>query len=358
MMASAARRRSAHACAAALALALAAPAAAQPPAPQPAPAPAKPSKEQQRERIATAAQRWLEGDQTARDELDALVARMLEEPELGIDWLAAQLPDTLAAPALPRARSVHALVGHFTLGYMHRQRATKITFQGQYGALARLQPVAGDFLFGLLLETPDWYPTTHRIQLVAPLRDLQPRLPEAARADAVERVAENTAVEPENLRRALAALLWQWGRKQTAQAIVQRLVTATGEGAAEERVQTTLELADFWCQLREYKQAAGSHRAAQVLAKENGVGLRPIAWYAAACVHALLGDVERGLAAIDECAALLASSDLDASLRLPRSMFDNDPELAPLRGLPRWEQAMRRAFPAAAPAGTDGGRGR
>ena len=70
-------------------------------------------------------------------------------------------------------------------------------------------------------------------------------------------------------------------------------------------------------------------------------------------MHALLGDVDRGLDAIGECAALLASPHLDASLRLPRSMFDRDPELAPLRAQPRWDALMRRAFAAAAaePAG-------
>jgi hypothetical protein len=196
------------------------------------------------------------------------------------------------------------------------------------------------------------------VHLVAPLRDLQPRVPDAARLAAVVRVAENAAIEPEDLRRALAALLWQWGHKQCAQSIVQQLVTATGEGDAEERVQTTLELADFWCQLREYRQAASAHRSAQVLAKEAHLALRPVAWYAAACVHSLLGDVERGLAAIEQCAALLASPDLDSSLRLPRTMFDRDPELALLRAQPRWEAAMRRAFANAPAHGDEGGRGR
>src|SRR6185369_5211622 len=114
-------------------------------------------------------------------------------------------------------------------------------------------------------------------------------------------------------RRALAALLWQWGTKQPAQRLVAALVTATGEGDAEDRVQTTLELADFQCQLREYKQAATAHRSAQTLAKTAGVTLKPVAWYAAACVHALLGDTERGLAALEQCVDMLASPNLDSS---------------------------------------------
>ncbi len=323
-------------------------AAQQPPPNDPPPVPVD------RERIAAAAERWLAGDQASRDELDAVVRTLLEDPAAGIDWLAAQLPGAAQA-ASARARAVHGLIVHFTLGYLQQQRATQITFQGQYAALARLQPVAGDFLFGLLLETPDWYPTTHRIHVVAPLRDLQPRLPEPARVDAIERIIDDAQVEPEGLRRALAALLWQWDRKRPAQAMIERLTAATADGDAEERVQTTLELADFYNQLREYRQAAGAHRAAQALAKDADVALKPIAWYAAACVHALLGDVERGLAAIERCAALQASPDLDSSLRLSRSMFDRDPELASLRAHPRWAELMRRAFPAMAPE-PDGGR--
>jgi len=60
----------------------------------------------------------------------------------------------------------------------------------------------------------------------------------------------------------------------------------------------------------------------------------------------LLGDTERGLAAIEQCADMLASPDLDSSLRLARTMFDTDPELAALRCQARWSELMRRAFPA------------
>ena len=85
-----------------------------------------------------------------------------------------------------------------------------------------------------------------------------------------------------------------------------------------------------------------------VLAKASKLTLKPLAWYSAACVHALAGDVERGLAAVEQCAALLASPDLDSSLRLQRAMFDTDPELAALRGDPRFAAALQRAFPPAA----------
>ncbi|MFY9346076.1 MAG: hypothetical protein WAT39_26535 [Planctomycetota bacterium] len=301
------------------------------------------------EDVAAAGERWLATDQTAREQLDATVLYLLKEPKLGIAWLAAQLPAAQQQPTTPRSKGVHGLLTHLALEYLRRQRASGITFVGQYDGLLPLQPVVGELLFGWLLATPDWYPHTHRIHLVAPLRDLNAKPPATERVDAIVQIVDNERIEPENLRRGLAALLWQWGTKQYAQAIVARLVATTGEGDGEDRVQTTLELADFHTQLREYKQAAAAHRSAQTLAKSAGVRLRPIAWYSAACVHSLLGDVDRGIAALAACADLLASPDLDESLRLPRAMFDTDPELANLRPHPRWSELVQRAC-ARAPA--------
>lgn len=304
------------------------------------------------EAIAKVADPWLAGDQSSRERLDAVVVVLLQEPTSGIAWLADKLA---AARTQPDGKGVQQLVAHTSLEFLRRQRATDLTFVGQYAPLAPLQPEVGEFLFGLLLEPPEWYPTTHRVHLVAPLRDLQPTPPEPARIDAIAQIAENERLEPEDLRRALAAMLHQWGRKEPARTLLAQLVAATAEGDGEDRVQTTLALADFHVLLRDYKQAAAAHRSAQTLAKTAGVQLKPVAFYAAACVHALVGDVERGLAALGACVDLLASPHLDSSLRLPRAMFDKDPELAPLRARPEWAALMQRAFP---PAGADQPRGR
>lgn len=303
------------------------------------------------EAITAATERWLGSDQIDRDQLDATVKVLLEEPKSGIAWLAAQLPKANAAPAEPRSKGLQSLVNHTALEFLRRQRETGIVFQGQYSALQPLQPQVGEFLFGLLLETPEWFPLTHRVRLVPALRDLQPNVPEESRAEAVARIVENERLEPEDLRQALSALLWQWGRKQHAQRVIQALVTATGEGDAEERVKTTLDLADFYVLLREYKQAATAHRSAQALAKSGHVTLRPVAWYAAACVHTLLGETDRALAAMEQCADLLASPNLDSSLRLTRATLETDPELAPLRTEPRWAELMKKAFPPPEPTG-------
>jgi hypothetical protein len=298
------------------------------------------------EKIAAAAERWFASEQSDRAQLDALVELVVAEPKDGIAWLGAELAAVRATPTVPRAKAVRGLVTHVALEVMRRQRATGITFQGQYAGLQPLQPEVGEFLFELLLATPDWFPTTHRIHVVPALRDLQANRPDAARVEGIVRIVENDAIEPESLRRALAALLWQWGDKKHAQDFVQALVKATGEGDGSERVLSTLELADYYTALREYKQAAGAHRAAQVLASRSGVTLKPVSWYAAACVFALQGDTEHGIAAIEECVRQLASPHLDSSLRLPRTMFDSDPELANLRAHARWNELMRIAFPA------------
>ncbi len=287
-------------------------------------------------------ERWLTTDQSDRDELDKTVLAILKEQKAGIAWLGQQLTSAAAKPPDARSKSIQTLTSHAVLEVLRRTRATDIVFVGQYDTLAPLQPFAGELLFTWLLATPDWYPHTHRIRLVAPLRDLQKQPPDEDRLEAVERLAAN-AEEPENLRRATAAMLWQWGHKQHGQRIVGALTAEAAEGDAEDRVQATLELADFHVLLREYKQAANAHRSAQTLAKGAGVTLRPIAWYAAACVHALLGDVERGIAALEECAKLQDTPDLDPSLRMAKTMFDSDPELAALRKHPRWNELVQRA---------------
>lgn len=300
--------------------------------------------------IAAAGERWLASDQTSRDLVEATVKAMLEAPPLGVEWLAGQLRVAGREPANPRAKGTHALASQVVLEFLRREQKRGIVYVGQYDPLLPLQPFAGDLLFGLLLETPTWYPFTFRVRLVPALRDLQRGPPSVARLDAVIAMAQDER-EPQDLRRALAAMLWQWGKQEYGRAIVDALQAATTEGDAEDRVQTTLELADFWTQLRAYRNAANAHRAAQVLAADAGVTLRPIAWYSAACVHALLGDVDRGMVALERCARMLGSPDLDPSLRLERTLFEQDPEIDPLRRQPGFAALLQLAFgPTAAPA--------
>jgi len=308
-----------------------------PPAPVVAPAAQGPS-------IADAFAAWFAAGAPA-DGNKPLLAALAIAPEAGLAWLSAAHAG--AGDDAARRKAVEQAERDFALAFVKIQRASDITFRGQYDALAMLQPRVGEFFFTLLLEPPQWFPTTQRLELVPALRDLQPRIPDAACVDAIVRIADNERIEPEDLRAALAAMLWQWGVKEQGQRHLARLVAATAEGEPEERMQATLALADFHNQLREHKPAAAAYRAAQALAKGAKAEWKPLTWYSAACVHALAGDRDRALAAIEACAARLASPELDSSLRLSRRMFDRDPELDSLRAEPRFQAAVQRAFPAA-----------
>ena len=317
--------------------------AQQPPPASPPPASPPAASPPTAASIAAAGERWLTSDQSSLELRDATAAVLLEGAELGLDWLARQLATAAQASTSPRAKGVNGLALQFVLGYLEKEQQRGFVYVGQYAPLRRLQPFAGDLLFGLLLETPDWYPHTFRTRLVPALRDLQPGPPSVARLDAVLAIADDDR-EPQDLHRALAAMLWQWGKQAHARAIVDALQRATAEGDAEERVRIELELAGVWTSLRAYDHAATAFRAAENLAAGANITLRPVVHYAAACVVALRGDVEQGMAELERCARMLASPDLDASLRVEKQLFEHDPELDLLRRQPGFPALLRLAF--------------
>ena len=289
-----------------------------------------------------AAERWLVADEAPRQVLEDALKELLAKPEAGFVWLVAQRA-AAGEGALPRRRAVESLITHVIVDFLRVQRASGITFVGQYAALERLQPLAGELLFGLLLETPQWFPHTHRARLVPPLRDLFARAPDEARMAQVTAVVDSS-IEPEGLRRALACMLWQWGDQRAARARIDALRQASTEGEAEDRVRTLLDLASLQNELREYRAASGTHRSLQVLAAKSGVVLRPTDLYASACSHALAGDVENGILALQQCAARLSSPDLDTSHKLERTLWEKDPEIADLRRDERYAAIFAQAF--------------
>lgn len=298
--------------------------------------------------IGAAVERWLVTErrdaQCLRETIDLLLVRA----EVGFAVLAPMVRGLEVQPAdldglSARAKALRELATQTVLGYIDKVRASEMVFVGQYRELARLDPFATGLLFHLLLDTPNWFSYSRRKALIAPLRDLQQRLPALDRVDAiVDLIADRQ--EQLGLRQALAAMMWQWGRKEHAEGFLQELRAATVEGDGEDRVQATLLLAEYHYLLRDYRGAARAHRTAQVLAKGSGHRLMPINWYSAACVHALLGDVDKGMAALEQCVQLLASEHLDKSLRLPRKLFEKDPEIARLREQPRFRELLETAF--------------
>lgn len=303
------------------------------------------------------AERWLADGQDQAVDVEKVVAALAVDRKASIAWLATQLASAEQQPKGPRSRAVHSLATMVALDHVAWQRSTNLVFVGQYDGLQPLQPFVTDRFFELLLSPPQWFAIDRRVHLVAPLRDLQPRTPSAERLEAVLRIVDNERLEPSDLRRALTAALWQWGTREPGQRIVAELQQGIADGTAEDRVRASLELADFYVLLREHKRAANMYRSAQVLSKNLGVPLRPIAWWAAACVHALLGEKDLGLQAIERCAELLADPNLDSSWRIERKALENDPELASLRDDPRFAAAMTKAFGASdAGKGTDDGK--
>lgn len=300
-----------------------------------------------------AIERWLASEHTSEALMTATVEAVCDADD-GLAVLG-QLQALLAKPNAPRSKGLRSLMPKVALEHLRRTYKSGMTYAGQYDGLGSLQPWVGPFLFGLLLDTPEWYPLTFRARLVPALRDLQAQLPSAERVAAIIRLVEDDR-EPTGLRRALAAALWQWGKRRHAEEFVRELQLATTEGDGEDRVNATLQLADYYNLLRDYKRAAGAHRAAQALARGAAVELLPVAWYSAACVHALKGDKERGLEALRRCAEMLASPDLDKSRRIERKLFEDDPEIALLRADERFQELLKLAFGERVRTPEEGGR--
>lgn len=315
---------------------------------------AVPAQQSSAEKVAAAAEKWLATDHTSEELLEQTVAVLMADAAVGIAWLGKHLPAALAAPGEPRSKGTQALATHSALAFLRKQTAAEVVFAGQYAPLEPLQPFVGDLFFSYLLDTPAWFPDTHRVHLVPALRDLQSTLPAAARVERLIALAEDDA-EPEDLRVQIGCMLWQWGKKQFVQPQLDKLQKASADGDAEDRVRALLDLAELQYQLRDYKSAATSHRSLQSLAGPAHYELKPTDWYSAACVNALSGNVDRGIEALQKCADLQASPTVDSSHKLPRGTFEKDPEIAVLRQDPRYAAIFAKAFGAKAP-GEAGGR--
>ena len=97
--------------------------------------------------------------------------------------------------------------------------------------------------------------------------------------------------------------------------------------------------------VEDYAKASQTHASLTKLAASSSVPLSPTDWYWAACCHAMRGDVDAGIAALGECAKLQASESIDESHKLPRSLFERDPEIARLRADTRFSGVLDLAFP-------------
>ena len=301
----------------------------------------QPSKASEFEALAAS---WLSSDQTDADAKARVVDAMLAQREDAFPWLRNQLRAATDV-ASPSAKGLRSLLTDVVLGFVEQQRRSGVVYRGQYLALQELQPFAAELLFELLLRTPDWLADTRRVHLVPALADLQKTQPEPSALLGVVDLVEDVEIEPADLRNALAALLWQWGRKEHVEARARALRDQSGEGDAEDRVLAFRELGDLWYRVQEHKRAAAAHASLAALADSANLELLPTDWYWGACYNALAGKIDAGFAALNRCAELHASDRVDIVRKLPHALWQIDPDLAALRADARFAAVLKRAFP-------------
>ncbi|MEI6128672.1 MAG: hypothetical protein WCR59_01255 [Planctomycetota bacterium] len=302
--------------------------------------------QQDPETLAKAVAVWVDSDQVDAALLAQTVKLVLDD-KAGLQWLGAQQPPTLARHDEKASKAIAALSLHVLLGFLERAKNSGMVFRGQYEPLRALLPVATNTLFELLLRTPDWFPFSERSRLLPAIRDLQPECPDDRRLTGVVEIAENTGLESEAFRVEVACLLWQWGRKEYLMPCIDELKQQTMEGDAENRLVALRALAKLWYEVAEYQKAAMVHSSLKKTAEVARQKLAPTDWYWSACCQSMLGEVDRGIAALLECAALQASDTVDESRKLPRKLFEQDPEVAKLRADPRFVDVLKLAFPKA-----------
>jgi len=130
--------------------------------------------------------------------------------------------------------------------------------------------------------------------------------------------ARAASAEERQVRRLAAAGDWS-GALRAAERWTQS-APSSGEGA--------LALANACYQMRDYARAAEQYERAADAGVQRGT-----AWYNAACCHALLGEREKALALLQRVTEVF---------RGDRSGWARDPDLASLRGEPRFEAMLGR----------------
>ncbi len=298
---------------------------------------------------AAAIDAWLVGDPPREELREAAAQAILDDGRAGLEGLAGRLraaesadPGGAKGAALAALQSLAVRVA---LAFLDRAEQSRMVFAGQYDDLRALQPWAGRLCLNLLLATPEWYPVDRRARLVPALRDL---FGQPLEAESLARMREIVAdeLEPEDLRRQLAFALWQWSEREAAEAYLAGVRQKLGSDAADERLSAQRELAQAHYELRAYPIAAAHHRAFLRSAEHEEFRLIPLDYYNAACCASLSGDEKGALDELERCLRLMTSASTDPSLRVDRSLFDGDPELATVRQTPRFHALYRAAFTA------------
>jgi hypothetical protein len=289
---------------------------------------------------------WLTSDHRDAGVLDRAVVAILDAGAPAIVEVGRQAKTAQAKSDGHAGRGLDAVITHVAVGYLKRESSSGMVHEGQYAALAPLQPFVGKLFLQLLLDTPDWFSADERHLLVFPLRDVYPESPGKDVCERLRAVATDGDSEPEGLRKNLAFALAQWGDRSLIDA---RIAQVTKDSTAadlsdDRRAALRYELADIHYQLREYARAAQIHVEMLRQAETRGTDLLPTHYYNAACCLARAG---AGAAALDElqrAADVMRSGRIDPSAMLQRRLFERDPDLASVRASDRFRAIFRAAF--------------
>jgi hypothetical protein len=283
--------------------------------------------------------------------VEAAVRAILDAQPPVLADLGQQLRDAQArdagAPLDADRGPYHALrhlVEQAALGFVKRAVDSEMFHAGQYDELRALQPHVGEFFFGLVIDPPDWFHDDQRPWIVAALRDVQPGKVDEARLQRLREIAEDEDSETERLREALVFALAQWGDRELVERRLAAARAGQSAGDVEDRHAALQREAAIRYMLREYAAAAGAHQRYLRSAEAAGLRITPEDYYNAACCLALAGNADAAFAELDRCVDLMQTGRVDASLMLERKLFENDRDLAALRGTPRFAALVERTF--------------
>ena len=287
--------------------------------------------------------RWVRSDLDDRGVLDAAVEAILAAGKPGLELVAKEI-DRTRQEDRKRLMAVDSLTTSTVIGFVQKATESGMIFAGQYDDLRVLQPAAGRFLLGLVVDTPDWFPDDMRPQIVPALRDVFPTGPSPEMLDRLTEICADEEFETEALRVQLGYALAQWGRRRFVQARLEELETNAGRGQTSDELYFVRELARLHYQLRDYPRAADRWQRFLAGTRALGTDPRALDLYDAACCAALAGRADAGLDAVEACLKAVAAGRTDSTQEITREMFETDPDLRLLRSLPRFQKAVKAAF--------------
>jgi len=207
------------------------------------------------ERARQAMQKWIDASDERERLLDRTVESLLAAARAGLAMLAEELAAAQKQDDGARTGAIRSLVGHVAHRWLGKVEKSEMVFAGQYGDLALLMPDVGSFYLGLLLETPEWFPITDRVKVVAALRDLYPKGPGRVITDRVEAMAADER-EPDSLRVALSYALAQWGNRKFVRSRIAELDRKARDEDTETAILALRDLAAIYYGIRDYAVGA------------------------------------------------------------------------------------------------------